>query len=302
MRCTSLVPSLVGICLLAVPLDAQERALRSESLGEGVYLIASSNLGDPNNLLVVGPGRLLLVDGTFGEATEALLREVRRASASPVRDVVLTHWHPDHTQANAVLRSQGAMVWAHEAAQRRMRAGNPIEYFGLEIPPYPAEALADRTLDGPRTFRLGEEEVRVIPLGPAHTDGDVLIHLPRANVIHLGDLQLGGIYPFVELSSGGQVDGLIRALDQALALADESTVIVPGHGPVGGRADLVAYRALLATVWERVRTSVADGKSLEEVIASAPAAEYDADWSTPLIPTERFVAILYQAATAGVRE
>lgn len=300
MRFTLVTALLVGSLFAAGSQGAaQERTFRVEPIADGVYLVASSNLGDPNVIFVTGPDRLVLVDGTFGEAAGGLLAAVREQSPLPLGDVVLTHWHPDHTQTNAVFRAEGATVWAHPNAQRRMREGSAIDYFGLEIPPYPAEALADRTLMEAHTLWAGDHELRLIPLAPAHTDGDVLVHLPRANVLHLGDLQLGGVYPFVELSSGGDVDGLIAALDQALALADENTVVVPGHGPIGERADLAAYRDLLATVWTRVRAGVADGKSLEEVVASAPAAEFDARWNTPLIPTDRFVEILYKAAISG---
>src|SRR5690606_9259253 len=140
---------------------------------------------------------------------------------------------------------------------------NAVEYFGLQNPPYPTEALADSTIRRAHTLRAGEHEVRLIPLAPAHTDGDVLVHLPQANVLHVGDLQLGGVYPFVELSSGGDVDGLIAALDQALALTDDQTIVVTGHGPIARRAELAAYRDLLATVWPRVQSAVAAGKSLE---------------------------------------
>lgn len=302
MRTARLLP-LLCLALSSTALAAQEaRTLRSEPLAEGVLLVASSNLGDPNVLAVVGPDRVLLVDGMYPDAIEPLLAEVRRTSPAPVRDVVLTHWHPDHTMGNAALRAHGATVWAHPNAQRRMREGNRIEYFAADVPAYPAEALADEELAEARTLTVGDHEVRLVPLAPAHTDGDVLVHLPRANVIHMGDLLLGGIYPFAELSSGADVDGLIAALDVALALADENTVIVTGHGPVGRRAELQAGRDLLATVWARVGAAVAEGRSLEEVVALRPAAEYHDRWNTPLIPTDRFVGILYQAAVdAGAR-
>lgn len=299
MRPVRILIMLGSLSLLASALEAQERTLRSEPLADGVHLVASSNVGDPNILVAVGPDRLLLVDGIWTEAVADLLTVVREVSPLPVRDVVLTHWHPDHTQGNAELRKAGITLWTHENAQRRMQSGNPIAYFGLDIPPYPADALADHTLSSPDVHRLGDQEIHLIPLAPAHTDGDVLVHLPLANVLHVGDLQLGGIYPFVELSSGGNVEGLINALDQAIALTDENTVVVPGHGPIGRRADLEAYRGLLATVWGRVQEGVAQGRSLDEVVALRPAAEFDAQWSSELIPTDRFIEILYQAAGSG---
>lgn len=299
MRLSPLCAAIGCLPLLTGGLAAQERSLRADPVAEGVYVVASSNIGDPNVLVVAGPDRLLLVDGIWAEAVGELLTTVRTRSTLPIGDLVLTHWHPDHSQGNAVLRAEGITIWAHENAQQRMRTGNPIAYFALDIPAYPADALADRTLATAHTLTVGQEPVHLIPLPPAHTDGDVVVHLPRANVIHVGDLQLAGMYPFVELSSGGDVDGLIAAFDQVLALADENTVIVPGHGPVGRRADLQEYRNLLATVWERVKEHAGQGKSLEEVVALRPAAEFDARWSSPLIPTDRFVGILYEAASAG---
>lgn len=298
MRPLVLLALLLWLPLIPSTLISQERTFRVEPIAEGVHLIASSHGGDPNILVAAGQDRLLLVDGIWSDVVDDLVAAVRTISALPIGDVVLTHWHPDHTQGNAELREQGITVWAHTAAQRRMRTGNPIEYFDLDVPPYSAEALADSTVSSARVLRLGDREVHLIPVLPAHTDGDVMVHFPAANVLHMGDLKLGGIYPFVELSSGGDVEGLIAALDQALALADENTVVVPGHGPLAGRADLAAYRDLLDTVWRRVREGVAEGRSLDEVIAMRPAAEFDSAWSTELIPTERFVGILYQAASA----
>lgn len=298
MRLSFLSTALLCAPLLTGTLTAQERTLRVEPIGTGAFLVASSNAGDPNILVAVGSDRLVLVDGIWADAVDELMRTVGAASELPVRDLVLTHWHPDHSQGNAALRAQGITVWAHENAQRRMQAGNAIEFFGLEIPAYPADALADHALAEPHTMDIGGQEVRLVPMAAAHTDGDVMVHLPTANVLHMGDLQLGGIYPFVELSSGGDVDGLLAALDQAIALADESTIVIPGHGPVGRRSDLETYRGLLAAVWARVQDGVAQGKTVDEVIAAAPAAEFDAAWNTPLVPTDRFVGILYQAATA----
>jgi cyclase len=289
------VPALL-LPLLATVLPAQERVLRIEPLRDGVHMIASSQLGDPNVLVVTGSDGVLLVDGMGGGAVGELLRLVGTVTGVPVTQVVLTHWHPDHTLGNAELRGRGAVLLAHPNAAARMRSGNVIAFFGVELGPYPEDALPDRLVEEPSVLRVGEHAVRLIPLPPAHTDGDVLVHLPGANLLHMGDLQLGSLYPFVELSSGGDPDGLVAALDLALTLADDETVIVTGHGPRASRADLVAYRDLLATVWERVKAGVAAGSSLEEVIASGPAAEYDAAWSTGLIPTDGFVSVLYQAA------
>lgn len=293
--------SIAILALLADPLAAQERMLRSEPLSDDVYLIASSNVGDPNILAIVGTDGLVLIDGIWSRATDDLFSVVDEISELPIRHAVLTHWHPDHTEGNAALRQTGATVWAHTNAQRRMQSGNPIAYFGVDVPPYPAEALADSTVREPHILHAGEHEIHLIPVAPAHTDGDILVHLPLANVLHVGDLQLAEIYPFVELSSAGDVDGLISALDRALALADENTVVVPGHGPIGKRSGLEEYRTLLATVWGRVKEASAQGSSLEEVQATSPAAEFHDQWSTDLIPTERFVEILYDAARPSGR-
>lgn len=275
---------------------AQERKLQAERIAPGVFVITSTNLADPNTLAVVGSDQVLLVDGLDHEGTNALLEVLGEVTATPLRHVVLTHWHPDHTMGNATFRSRGATIVAHENAQRRMKAGSAIAFFGLDIPAYPAEALADRTLVSAETLQVGNSEVHLIPLPPAHTDGDLLVHIPAANVIHMGDVKMGGMYPFIELSSGGDVQGLIAALDRAIELANDQTVVVPGHGPLRRRADLVAYRGLLATVWSRVQQQVARGRSLEQVLAARPAVEFDAEWSTPVISTDAFVGILFQAA------
>lgn len=293
----------IGLLAVTTALAAQEHTLRNEPLAKGVFLLGSNNPREPNALLVVGTETLLLVDGGAASDVEQLLGSIRTRSPLPVRAVVQTHWHPDHTRGNAALRAKGATVWSHSGARRRMRSGNPVEFLNVNVPPAPAAALPERTFAGPQTFQLGRQEVRVVPVGPAHTDGDVLVHLPTANVLHMGDLMLGRAFPIADLGSGGDVQGLVSALNLAIALADDSTRIVPGHGPLVTRVKLIAYRDMLASVWGRVQAGVAAGRTLEEVLAQRPAAEFETDWSTPVVPTEGFIRNLYRSARddAGLR-
>ncbi len=266
----------------AVPIQMQQ-------LGENLTLLS----GPGGNVVVLhGAEGLILVD-TFVAPAWPKLQESLKAFGAPVNVVINTHWHFDHTDNNAPLHADGATVVAHENTKRRMSEPQHIAILELDFPPSPAAALPQRVFkDGYKLVANGERlEVSHVP--SAHTDTDVIVRFEQANVLHAGDVFFNGRYPLIDGSTGGRVDGMIAACDRLLHLADADTKVVPGHGALAGRAELVKYRDMLTTAADRVRKLKASGKSLEESIAAKPFTDLDADWAGGRYKGDDFVKIVY---------
>jgi glyoxylase-like metal-dependent hydrolase (beta-lactamase superfamily II) len=242
-----------------------------------------------------GADGVFLIDDQYAPLTPKIKAELAKLSAAPVRFIINTHWHSDHTGGNEALAGEGALVLAHDNVRQRMSVEQFMAFFERTVPPSPPAALPVVTFNDTVTFHLNGDEIHVFHMPGAHTDGDALVHFRRANVIHMGDTLFYGLYPFIDVDSGGSIAGTIAAVDAALALADEKTRIVPGHGnSVTDKAGLTAYRDMLVTVRGRIAGLVAEGKTLEEVQAAAPTAEYDAEWGQGFIKPDRWVALIYK--------
>jgi glyoxylase-like metal-dependent hydrolase (beta-lactamase superfamily II) len=213
--------------------------------------------------------------------------------------VVNTHWHFDHVGGNERFAGSGSLIVAHEKVRERMAAGQLIGIIDVEVPPSPAAALPVLTYEEGLTLHLGGEEVALLHPARSHTDGDTIVHFRRANVIHTGDLVFSGGYPFIDLSSGGSIEGLIAALEAVFELSDESTTIVPGHGPLMGREDLGAYVAMLRAARDAVAAEIATGKNLEGVLAARPTAALDERWGKTMFPPATFTEIVYRSLTGS---
>ncbi|WP_158549214.1 MBL fold metallo-hydrolase [Lysobacter silvisoli] len=235
----------------------------------------------------------LLVDSELEKTAPALLQAL--AGRKPLRYVVNTHWHGDHVGGNRALAAAGATVIAHENARRRMAEDTFLKHHNRVIPALPAEFLPTLTLAGGGRLHLGGLEARLIHVPAAHTDGDLLVHFPAANVLHMGDCYFNGLYPIIDTGTGGTVDGLIAALDRGLSLADGRTRILAGHGPIGGRDDLKAARDMLIQVRDRVAALKRAGRSREEVLAAAPTADLDPRWGQGWVKPAQIVSSVYDS-------
>jgi cyclase len=287
----------LGIALAARPVLAQQDLSKvevtSERVAEGVYMLKG---GGGNIGVSIGADGVFLVDDQYAPLTPKIKAAVAALSDKPIRFVLNTHWHGDHTGGNENLGSAGVLIVAHENVRKRMSTEQFMEAFGGKVPAAPAVALPVVTFTDTVTFYLNGEEIHGFHVPPAHTDGDSVVHFRKANVLHGGDTFFNGIYPFIDLSSGGSVAGVIGAADRMLALAGDGTKIIPGHGPLATKADLKAYRDMLETTSGRVAAQVKAGKTLEEVTASAPTAEFEAKWGQGFMKAAPFVAILYKDA------
>jgi glyoxylase-like metal-dependent hydrolase (beta-lactamase superfamily II) len=262
----------------------------------GVHMLVGSggNLGVSS-----GPDGVFVIDDQYAPLTGKIVAAIRTISDGPIRFVINTHWHGDHTGGNENLGQAGALLVAHENVRTRMSVEQFIEQFNMRVPAASAGALPVVTFTEAVTFYLNDDELQVFHVPHAHTDGDALIRFRRANVIHMGDTFFNGNYPFIDLSSGGNVNGVIAAADTALALSDDSTRIIPGHGPRGTRRDLQAYRDVVAAARDRVRDAIAAGRSLEQIKAAGLTREWDDRWGRGFIRPEQFVEFIYRSLRPG---
>jgi cyclase len=273
-----------------------DMAIKTIRLADNLHLLEGAG---GNVLVFVWDQGVLLVDDKLPPASPQVKAAVAAITPKPIRFVVNSHWHRDHSGGNEALGGEGSLIVAHENVRRRMSVGGLIEVFGTRPPPAAPKALPVVTFTREVTFHLGGEEISVAHAERAHTDGDAFVRFRQANVLHLGDCYLNGSFPVVDDSSGGTFPGLIAAADTALGLADGTTRIVPGHGPVAGIEDLRRWREMLATIQERVKAAVAAGKTLEQIKAEKPGREWEGRWPQSFVTSDHAVEEAYRAATAG---
>jgi glyoxylase-like metal-dependent hydrolase (beta-lactamase superfamily II) len=284
--------------VLFMPVMAQESTIsyRSTELAPGLYMLegqggfAGGNLG-----LMTGADGVVLIDDGLPPLTDTLLAALGKLTEDPVEFVINTHVHGDHIGGNAVLGKRGATIVAHDKLRQRLVADGMRGAEGQVAAP--EEALPVLTFSDSATFHLNGRDAFVFHVERAHTDGDAVIHFRKDNVIHAGDAMFNGMFPFIDLDSGGSVEGFIAAQKRILELADEQTKIIPGHGPLAGKKDLKAAVEMLETALARVRALVDAGRSEEQVLAANPLQDYDEGWSWQFIDTERMTKTLYRALT-----
>ncbi len=285
----------LGLFLVgALPATAQDDfaavQIEPEKVADGIYMLTGrgGNLG-----LSVGEDGAFLIDDQFAPLADKILAAVKELTPEPVRFLVNTHWHGDHTGGNENMGQAGAYIVAQENVRKRLAEGTNAP--GRETPPAPEGALPIVTFNDAISFYWNGEEIRVFFVGPAHTDGDAVIHFSRADVFHMGDTFFNGNYPFVDVSSGGRLEGIIAAADRVLKVASEKTHIIPGHGPLATKGDLQAYRDMLVKVRDRLAALKAEGKTVEEVVAAKPTADLDEKWGGGFMNHERFVSLAYES-------
>lgn len=281
---------------LTVAQDFSSVEIRTTKVSEGIYALqgAGGNLG-----LVVGDKGAFLIDDQYAPLTDKIIAAVADVTDKPIRFVFNTHWHGDHTGGNENMDQAGALIVAHDNVRKRMSAGQFMAFFEREVPPSPDGALPVVTFNDRVTFHVGGQTVHAIHVPNAHTDGDAIVHMEEANVIHTGDIVFFGLYPFIDYGSGGSLAGMIEATDRILALADDDTSVITGHGgPVIDRSQLQEYRDMLASVHRRLIELIVDGATLEQVQAAGVTADFDETWGQGFIGPQRWVELNYTGMTA----
>lgn len=288
-----LAAALAAALALAAPAAAQQDfskvEVKAEKLADTVWMLtgAGGNLG-----LSAGEDAVFLVDDQYAPLTEKIAAAIAQVSPKPVRFVLNTHWHGDHVGGNEKLGRAGAVIVAHDNTRKRLSTEQFLEMWRATVKPLPKAGLPVVTFSRDTTFHLNGEEIRAFHVPRAHTDGDVIVHFAGSDVIHMGDVFWNRLYPLIDTGSGGTIDGMVAAVDRALALAGPGTRIIPGHGPLAARGELAAYRDMLATIGSRIKAMIREGKKLEEIVDANPTADFDAAWGKGFIPPRKFAEMV----------
>jgi glyoxylase-like metal-dependent hydrolase (beta-lactamase superfamily II) len=287
------------VLLLATTASAAETTapatIEAQALRGGLHVLKGAGA---NVVAWTGSDGLLVVDTGNVASAPQLFEALAKVSPGPVRLVVNTHWHPDHVGGNAALRRAGAEIIAHDDTRARMTSRQLMSPYEVEVPAAPRDALPIVTFDDTLSLHLNGTRVLLVHVPAAHSDGDLVVWWESANVVHLGDAYYAGEYPAIDVANGGSLAGTVAAIETTLSRTDARTVIVPGHGPVSNRGELMAYRDMPVAVGKRVRELVEQGNSLDEVLAARPTEAFDERYGQAGIGAERFVRLLYADLTA----
>jgi cyclase len=259
-------------------------------LRDNLYLLSGPG---GNVIVLIGPDGKLVVDTFVSTAWTKLKQALDGLSNAPLKVVIDTHWHLDHVDNNGPLHGAGATVVAHENTRKRLSTPQDITALGMHFPASPANALPQLVFKDSLQLFLNNEDLALKYIPPAHTDTDIYIHFQNANVLHLGDTFFNLVYPFMDASTGGSINGTIAATERALRLATSDMKIVPGHGPLGDKPSLTKWYEMTSTVRDRVQKQKAAGKTLQEVVDAKPTADFDSVWGNGFVKPDFFVTLVY---------
>ena len=289
-----------ALMLAAAPAAAQQDyskvEIKVEKLAPGVAVLfgAGGNIG-----LSYGEDGNAVIDDQFAPLTAKIIAAVKTLDPDPVRFVINTHWHFDHTGGNENLGKAGAVIMAHDNVRKRMAVRQVMKAIEMDVPASPKVALPVVTFDDGVTLHLNGDTMHVVHVRRAHTDGDSLVHWQKADVLHMGDTFFHKTtFPFIDMDSGGSIDGMIGAVRRGLALAGPNTRIIPGHGPVATKAEMQAYLEMLVDIRTKVNAALRAGKTREQAIAAKPAAAYTVP-ADAFISADSLVGRIYDSLKAG---
>ncbi|NKB59879.1 MAG: MBL fold metallo-hydrolase [Alphaproteobacteria bacterium] len=289
-----LLTTIAAAALLTIPLGAQAQMddvkIKAQKLTDGIHMLRGKggNIG-----VLTGPDGTFMIDDQFAPLTDKILAAIKEIGGDVPRFMINTHYHHDHTGGNENLGNKGVIIVSHDNVRKKLVNGATIKAFNKVIPPAAKAAVPVITFAEEMTFHLNGETLHVFHSSNAHTDGDSIIHFKKANVIHAGDTFFNGFYPFIDTGAGGTVQGVIAAVDKMLALADDNTKIIPGHGPLADKAALVAYRTMLMTAQTRLSSLKSSGKSAADAVAAKPLSDLETTWGKGFLPTDKWITIVY---------
>jgi glyoxylase-like metal-dependent hydrolase (beta-lactamase superfamily II) len=252
-------------------------------------------LGAGGNIAVL-PGRdgKVLIDAGFAGARPQITDALAGISSEPIKHLINTHWHFDHTDGNEWLHSVGATILAHTNTRKHLSTTTRVEGWNFTFEPAPAGAIPAEVFDDERTLKLNATTIALKHYAPAHTDSDISVHFTESDILHVADTFWNGYYPFIDYSTGGSIDGMIRATEANLAKVSNTTIVIPGHGEVTDKSQLSFYRDLLVGTREKVANLKKQGKSLEEIVAAKLTAATDEKWGNGFRSPKDFIGDVFQ--------
>lgn len=298
-RCSAFA---LGLAISLAPLyplraqDLENVEIETVPVAEGIYML----VGEGGNIGVsVGADGAFLIDDQFAPLTEKIQAAVSALSNNAIRFILNTHWHFDHTGGNENFGRAGVTIVAHDKVRELMSVEQFLSVLDRTFPASPPEALPIITFNDTVTFHLNGNTIETLHIPPAHTDGDSIVHFREADVIHTGDVYFNGFYPFIDIEHGGSISGMIFATELVLEMADEDTQIIPGHGALSNRAELITYRDMLVVVRDRTQAAIDAGMSADDFIAANPTADLDVTWGNGFLTPEQFLRIIYEDLARG---
>ena len=289
MTASQPAPSKTGIVPTMIHAASQAK-ITTRPLRRNISVVEGSG---GNIAVLTGKDGKLLIDSGFAVSKTRVLEALNSLSADPITHLINSHWHIDHTDGNDWVHSAGAAITAHENTKKHLSTSTRVEGWEYTFPPSPAGAVPTTVFSDEFNLHHNDTNIALKYYGPAHTDSDISAVFEEADVILVGDTWWNGIYPFIDYSTGGSIDGMIRAVDRNLSVVTDKTTIIPGHGPVGNKGGLTEFREMLATIRNKVAGLKKQGKSLSETVAAKPTAAYDAKYGQFLISPAFFTTLVY---------
>ena len=295
---TKAIIGLAALWLSAPALSQQDFStveIRTVPVADGLYML----MGSGGNMAVsVGDDGTLLVDSEYAPLSEKIQAAIRAAGGGKVDFLINTHWHGDHTGGNENFGKAGAIIMAQDNVKARMSTEQVMASLdGSVVPPSPPAALPVLTFPTRMSFHYNGDAINVIYAPNAHTDGDSIVHFTDLNAFHMGDTFFNGGYPFIDVSSGGSIDGYIAAAEAVLSRCNDETRIIPGHGELASPEDLRAFHSLLVQARERIQALIDAGMGEDAVVAARPTAQWDAEWGAGFMDGPTFTRLAYQSLT-----
>ena len=250
------------LCAFSIVLNAQNREvqIKVNKLTNNVFML----VGQGGNIgLFIGEDGVFMIDDQFAPLTSKILAAIKTVTNKPVKYLINTHWHGDHTGGNANMYKEGAIIVSHENVRKRMSVDLLVR--GRKKAASPKEALPVITFTDDMMFHLNKDDVFISHIHDAHTDGDALVYFTKNNVLHMGDAYFQGKFPYIDVSSGGTIDGYIGGIKKAIVLIDDKTKVIPGHGKISNKKEMKSYLKMLEIVRDRIAKEIAEGKTLEQV-------------------------------------
>ena len=272
---------------LAQDFDAVK--IKTKKLSESIYMLEGSggNIG-----VCIGEDGTFIIDDQFAPLTEKITAAIGKITPKPVQFLINTHWHFDHTDGNENFGSAGAIIVSHQNSRKRMARDEVVVLVDTEQKAYSRDGLPKITFKESMSFHYNGETINIFHIGPAHTDGDAIVHFVESNVLHMGDVFVRYVFPFIDEPNGGNINGMIKTLDKAAELANNQTQIIPGHGQVSNKKDLLDYRKMLVTIRDRIKIQIEKDKTLKQIIASNPTQGYE---GSDFVAKDDFVKIVYDS-------